>query len=225
MGKRGPKPKGKVKIKWSADFAYAIGLLATDGCLSVDGRHIDFTSKDIEQIRNFLKALKIDIKIGTKLNSNKNLSYRVQFSDIPFHSFLNGVGLTPRKSLTIGELYVPDELFFDFLRGCLDGDGSTYSYWDPRWKSSFMFYTGFASGSLKFLTWIRKEILSKLKIKGHITSSRGRSFYQLKYAKNESLVLLRAMYYPRVRSFLKRKKLKIDKALAIVGRKIWGHVV
>jgi hypothetical protein len=27
MGKRGQKPKGKIKIKWSANFAYAIGLL------------------------------------------------------------------------------------------------------------------------------------------------------------------------------------------------------
>jgi hypothetical protein len=31
MGKMGPKPKGKVKIKWSANFAYAIGLLTTSG--------------------------------------------------------------------------------------------------------------------------------------------------------------------------------------------------
>jgi len=29
MGLRGPKPKGKVKLEWSANFAYAIGLLAT----------------------------------------------------------------------------------------------------------------------------------------------------------------------------------------------------
>lgn len=53
MGKRGPKQKGKVKIEWSADFAYAIGLLASDGCLYNDERHINFTSKDIEQINNF----------------------------------------------------------------------------------------------------------------------------------------------------------------------------
>ena len=53
MGQRGAKPKGKVKIKWSADFAYAIGLIMTDGNLSPDGRHLCFTSKDIEQINNY----------------------------------------------------------------------------------------------------------------------------------------------------------------------------
>ncbi len=30
MGKRGAKPQGKVKIKWSPNFAYAVGLITTD---------------------------------------------------------------------------------------------------------------------------------------------------------------------------------------------------
>lgn len=46
------KPKGKVKIEWNENFAYAIGLIVTDGSLSIDGRHINFTSKDLEQIQN-----------------------------------------------------------------------------------------------------------------------------------------------------------------------------
>ena len=58
MGKRGQTPQGKVDIRWSANFAYAIGLLVTDGNLSSDGRHIIFVSKDMEQINNFLKCLK-----------------------------------------------------------------------------------------------------------------------------------------------------------------------
>ena len=66
MGKRGAKPKGKVNIKWSPEFAYAIGLLTTDGCLSTDGRHFDFTSKDKEQLVNFMKCLGIKVKIGYK---------------------------------------------------------------------------------------------------------------------------------------------------------------
>ena len=68
MGLRGPKPKGKVKIKWSSDFAYAIGLIASDGCLYGDGRHISLTSLDIDQLENFNKALGISIKISTKFN-------------------------------------------------------------------------------------------------------------------------------------------------------------
>gem|GEM_PF-6676481 len=44
------KPLGKVKIQWSPEFAYVIGLLTTDGNLSPDGRHINFTSKDRELV-------------------------------------------------------------------------------------------------------------------------------------------------------------------------------
>ena len=53
MGKRGPKPKKKISTNWSAELAYAVGLIATDGCLSKDKRHIDFTSKDKELIKTF----------------------------------------------------------------------------------------------------------------------------------------------------------------------------
>ncbi len=48
MGKRGPKPKETINTKWRADLAYAIGLLATDGCLAKDNLLIDLTSKDRE---------------------------------------------------------------------------------------------------------------------------------------------------------------------------------
>lgn len=38
--------KGNVKIKWNNSFAYIIGVIATDGNLSPDLRHIHITSKD-----------------------------------------------------------------------------------------------------------------------------------------------------------------------------------
>ena len=43
---------------WSENLAYAIGLIATDGSLSNDGRHLNFTSKDIDQIQTFAKIRK-----------------------------------------------------------------------------------------------------------------------------------------------------------------------
>ena len=141
MGKRGPKPKGQVKIQWSPRFAYAIGLMVSDGNLSPDGRHINFTSKDLELIQLFQESLDIKIHIGKKANSSsKKKSYFVtQFSDVLFYKFLMSIGLMPNKSKSIGEIQVPPRYFFDFLRGSFDGDGCTFSYWDKRWKSSFRF--------------------------------------------------------------------------------------
>ncbi len=146
MGKRGPKPKSKIKIEWSSHFAYAIGLLVTDGCLSKDGRHVLFVSKEIEQINNFKLSLGLNTPVGIVYSGyDGQPAFRIQFSDVEFYNFLLDIGVTPKKSLTLGKLSIPDEYFFDFLRGCFDGDGCSYSYWDPRWKSSFMFYISFTS--------------------------------------------------------------------------------
>jgi hypothetical protein len=77
------------------------------------------------------------------------------------------------------------------LRGCFDGDGTVYSYWDKRWKSSFMFYVEFISASFFHIEFLREEIYKSIGIKGHITSSVKSSCKQLKYAKKESLILLK----------------------------------
>jgi len=217
MGKSGPKPKSKVRIKWSAKFAYAIGLLATDGCLSTDGRHITLTSKDIKQLKNFLNCLDIKCKIGTTNNGTGQTASRVQFGDVLFFQFLESIGLMKAKSLILGKILIQDEFFFDFLRGCFDGDGCSYSYWDSRWKSSFMFYISFASGSIYFIKWIQKYIMSKIGISGHIaiSSNRTNPYYQLKYAKKEGLEIVKKMYYNQDVVCLSRKYKKIQKSLII----------
>lgn len=214
----GIKPKRRVHIKWSPEFAYAIGLLATDGCLLNDGRHIDITSKDVEQLKNVLLCLGIKNKIGKKSSGyGRDKKYpRIQFGDVVFYKFLLGIGLTPAKSKTIGALAIPDKYFFDFLRGSFDGDGCFYSYYDPRWKASFMFYVVFNSASKKHIDWLRGVLYRKLKVKGHITND-GRSTFMLRYAKRESLRILRKMYHDSKAVCLKRKNLKIKRALAIVN--------
>ncbi len=217
MGLRGPKPKGKVSIKWSADFAYALGLLVTDGSVSINGRHIAFVSKDEEQLVNFQKGLGICVPISfTRSGYTKQLVSRVQFGDRIFCDFLKGIGIMPNKTKIIKEVKIQPEYFVDFLRGHLDGDGCVYSYFDPRWKSSFMFYTTFASASRVHIEWLQKTIKKQLSIKGHVSSSKTGTVYQLRFAKKESIILWNAMYYGDVLS-LSRKRLKIERILGIIA--------
>jgi len=222
MGKRGPKPKGKVKINWSPEFAYAIGLIVSDGSLSIDGRHISFMSKDLEMIENYQKGLQINIHTGKKSGGAmlEKKYFVTQFGDILFYDFLLNIGLMPNKSKIIGEVKIPPEYFFDFLRGSFDGDGCTYSYFDPRWKSSFMFYTTFVSASKEHIVWLRKEIFCRLDIKGHITNDGKKSTLQLKYAKADSLKLLKKMYPNKKVLHLSRKRLKIEAMLRIIGERL-----
>ncbi len=179
MGKRGPKPKYIVSTKWRSGLAYAVGLLASDGCLSCDGRHIGLTSVDIDQLENFNKALGVKFNIGYKNRNSKssNVAYRVQISSVLFYGFLETIGFTKNKSLTIKKINLPDKYFFDFLRGLFDGDGYSYSYWDKRWASSYMFYIGFCSGSVVFVDWLREKIFDLVKIEGHITKAKRKNFY------------------------------------------------
>ncbi len=213
----GMKPQGKVKIQWSPEFAYAIGLLASDGCLSSSQRHITLVSKDREMLENFKKCLNIDNKIANH-PSGRGSALKVQFGDILFYEFLCEIGVTPRKSKTIGKLTIPSEFFFDFLRGSFDGDGTFYSYFDPRWKSSFMFYTVFASASRNHIDWLRGELFASLGISGHVTGGANISTMQLRYAKASSLILLPKLYYNRGVVCLSRKRRKIESALAIEGK-------
>lgn len=218
----GRKPMNKVRIVWSPEFAYALGLLVTDGCLYSNGKIINLTSKDKEQLTNFMDCLGVDFHIGEKRGGYAGgISFQVQIGDVNFRRFLNGIGITSCKTKTIGAVDIPDEYFFDFLRGHHDGDGTFYSYWDPRWRSSFMFYTVFISASEKHILWIREKIKQLIGIKGHVTETGQTPIYALKYAKAESLQLLQKMYYNRDVVCLSRKRKKIEKALAVEGERLY----
>lgn len=216
------KPRGKVRIKWSANFAYALGLLVTDGNLSPDGRHINFTSKDRELIENFIYCLKLKNKIGRKARGGEKEKkyFVVQFGDVLFYKFLVKIGITSNKSKKINIIKIKESFFFDFLRGHLDGDGSFYSYFDRRWRSSFMFYTEFVSASKAHILWLQSCIKRKIGIKGHISKSGNHRVYQLKYAKKESLKLFRKLYYNQQVICLTRKRRKIEKAFSEEGVKM-----
>ena len=135
------------------------------------------------------------------------------------YKFILEIGFTPAKTKTIGAVKIPPEYFFDFLRGHHDGDGSFYSYWDTRWRNSFMYYLTFISASEKHICWLRKEINEQLQIKGHLCTNKT-GIHQLRYAKNDSFKLLKEMYYDKDVICLTRKRLKIEKALGIIGEHI-----
>jgi hypothetical protein len=195
---------------WSASIAYTVGLMTSDGCLQKDGRHIDLTSKDLEQLFNFSKALGRDLTVSNKYSGAGQHAYRVQFSDVSYYDFLLAVGLTPAKSKTLGGLIVPDKFYADFLRGLFDGDGCSYGYMDPRWRSSFMFYITFVSASPVFVDYIRStnsRLVSGLSQGSMRRSSRA---WSLSYAKADSHRLFQYMYYDSNCLCLTRKKTKLS---------------
>lgn len=216
------KPSNRIKTEWSSGLAYIVGLLATDGNLSIDGRHISFTSKDVQLIKTFKKCLGIKNKIGLKTSGFSDKKYpHIQFGDVNLYRWLLGIGLTPHKSKTLGELKIPNEYFFDFLRGHFDGDGCCYSYWDKRWKSSFMFYINFVSASEKHILWLKYKIEELLKIKVIFRREKG-PMYAIRFAKKDSKILISKMYYRDKLPCLLRKHKKVQKILKTEDKESCG---
>jgi hypothetical protein len=210
----------KVKTKalnWTPNLAYIVGLLTTDGCLSNNGRHIIMRSSDIEQLKTFNKCLNINNKIGETRSPDGTISHRVQFGDVIFYQWLMSIGLMPNKSKMLNEIKVPDELFIDFLRGHLDGDGSVTSYTDryntdknPKYIYQRLI-TRFISVSKKHIIWLHKKILLNTRISGRIHTYKSRIpnrsiMYTIKFMKKNSLKLLPLIYYSEDLPTLSRKR-------------------
>lgn len=198
-----------VQLQWNNNFAYAVGLLTSDGCLSSDGRHLDLTSKDKEQILNFKECLGLKNKIGRKTREKEKTKkyYRVQFGDVKLYRFLCSIGLCPRKSLTIQKVNVPSEFFADFVRGLFDGDGSFVTFKHPE-SRNIQIRVRFYSASPIFLRWLQQKISKQVGIKGFISKSA--RVEALEYAIADSLKILSYLYYSPSVVCLSRKFQKVS---------------
>jgi hypothetical protein len=149
---------------WSVKTAYAAGLMATDGNLSSDGRHMSFVSRDRELVETFAECLQLATTVRTLRTRAGGTLYRVQWADRRIYDWFISMGLLPAKSLRLGRLAVPDECFADFVRGCIDGDGSVHVYTDTyhqRKKDRYVYerlYVSLVSASYPFLEWIQTTV-------------------------------------------------------------------
>lgn len=217
-------------IVWTANLAYAVGLITTDGNLSKDGRHIDLTSKDLDQIKTFIKILDLKIKISLKTSGFSDKKYyRVQFSNIKFYKFLLNIGLTPAKSKTLGKIKIPNSFFVDFLRGHLDGDGSIFTYQDNYNQYRGRIYTNkrvfiyFISVSKPHISWLHKKINKLTPVKGsiqrHLPKNKNHTtMWTIKFAKKESIKLLKWIYYKPNLPTLKRKYTIVKQILDAINK-------
>lgn len=184
-------------LDWTDELAYVLGLLATDGCLVSDQRHIDFTSGDRELCQTLLDCLHRQVRIGEVRTRTGGTTFRVQLGDVSLYRWLLERGLTSRKSLTMGALDVPERHVYALARGLLDGDGSILNYryagtGKAKGKSYETIVTCFSSASRPHLEWLRGRLEPLLGFRGGLGKARqesGNYMYRLAYAKRASLEL------------------------------------
>jgi hypothetical protein len=196
--KRGPyRLRARPPLVWSPEIAYAVGLIATDGNLSPSGRHISVSSGEREVLETFLRCVDRRAKIGHVKGGFGTNGLRVQIGDVGLYRWLQSIGLTPRKSLTLGPITVPDEVLAHLLRGLLDGDGSIIDCtYDGTGKARGRRYrtllVRFNTASREHAEWVRHRISERYGLHGGLGCEDG--MYQLTYAKRASRRLLPLLY-------------------------------
>ena len=190
-------------------MAYIVGLTATDGCLVSGRRAINFKSRDRDLVETYLRVLGRTNAIRAEPTRAGGVVFSTQFHDSTLYEWFRSVGLTPRKSLTLGGFDVPEAQLFPLIRGLLDGDGSiinaVYRADTGRRNDYYWEYlvTTFNSASRVHLEWIAERIAratglaSKVQeVRRRIARPDRRPYFTLRYGKRASLILLPSLYPP-----------------------------
>lgn len=199
-------------------MAYAVGLMATDGCLVNTGRHLSFDSGDPDLVETFLRCIGRPIRYREIRTRSGGVVYKALFGDVVWYRWLESVGLHQRKSLTLGAIDVPDDHLLSLVRGLLDGDGSVCTFVHRPTRALYPNYeyerlwVFFASASRAHLEWLRESLRGTLGLNGYLSQAKRREghhdFFQLKYGKHESIKLLSALYVDPAAPRLERKWMK-----------------
>ena len=207
---------------------YFVGLITSDGCLCRDGSHISLTSKDHSFLEDLRNTLRIRNRIGTKIGGSGSISFQIQMGNKAFYRFLQEVGLTPDKSLTLGRLNIPIPYFPDFLRGMIDGDGCIFT-WLHSSNRRRQWALQISSASPVFALWLKLSIEAFFGVRGRIHVRRGEGnrhpLYIIKFGKLPAQVILRTCYYAGCVAIPR----KFDRALQCIstpnGVRKYGDVV
>ena len=205
---------------WTPTMAYAVGLIATDGCLIERGHAIAFVSQDAQLVEVLLRCLGREPNYRVCRTRLGREIYRFQIKDVVLYRWLEHAGLSPRKSLTLGPLHVPDALMAHLVRGLLDGDGSIINkVWraDTTRRSDYYYEylrVHFVSGSRAHVEWLHSELRAALGLRGWIGTfvrpDRHPS-YRLAYGKHDSITLLEWLYAdPNAPSLLRKREIWND---------------
>jgi len=205
-------------LAWSDDMAYIVGLTATDGCLITGRRAINFKSGDRQLVETYLRILGRKNRVKSHPTKTGGIVYSTQFHDSALYEWLRSVGLTPRKSLTIGALSAPDSFLMPLVRGLLDGDGSVINKVyraDTGGRPDYFWeylITSFKSASRPHLEWLKSRLHAATGLAGNLSQVKYKHplpnrqpFFELRYGKRASLLLL-PMLYPLGAPCLERKR-------------------
>lgn len=222
-----------------ATFYYLLGAFITDGC--VHAKHngafeTSITSKDFDWLKIIRDLICKELKIRKEGNSEcgKLSVYSTEISKI----FISE-GCIPRKSLTVKLPTIPDKYLPDFIRGCMDGDGSlAICQYDKHKGGKTYTYTKtgcyLCGASKDFLVAISDILTAKGIIHSFIkTNDIGdvnmigtkaviatAEVHRLTFSDSSAARFLEWVYYPNHKLSMPRKRVLADKIISINAAKV-----
>jgi hypothetical protein len=192
-----------------------LGAIATDGCVFIkDGTYqISLTSKD----KDWLIIINNLICPEKPLRKSKRDNcYTITIYSKKLALWLVANGIIPRKSLSLELPNIPEKYLPDFIRGCMDGDGSIYQRKLKTGKLIPISYL--CSSSLSFVNSVCEVFSSKginycflkrkreepRELKGVMIINKN-DRYRIQMSKHASLKLFDWIYYPGFRIAMPRK--------------------
>lgn len=171
----------------TAESAYVLGFIITDGHLRKDGDAILITQSHAVGYKHLEK---IQFYTGGSIYSAKNGANTLTLMGKSVCSQVNVLGVPiGKKSLNVQMPTIPDNLFWHFIRGVLDGDGHvavTTRVNVPHLSCNF------CSGSEIFLKAIQDDVLHFTGVCGHLY--KGVSAWYLRYSGSSAETLLQQIY-------------------------------
>ena len=108
---------------------YLLGAFMTDGNIKVNkyrsmSKSVRLTSNDIDWLKQIKNLICKEVPITRKSNSKYCGEFQICSNKLA--EWFISKGCTPKKSLTLEFPKVPKKYMPDFIRGCIDGDGSVW---------------------------------------------------------------------------------------------------
>ena len=208
-----------------------MGVICTDGNLNPnkDKDPLKKSKSSISRFTVFQKEPELLEKILSLMECNAKLLYHKKavyksgiagegnwfhINNEKIYDDLIGLGLTPKKSLTLKFPEIPPIFVRHFIRGCWDGDGSFYYE-----KAKGTFGASYLSGSLEFIEGMLAELYKAGLSKQTIHKSKTAAVYYFRLRGQQCIQLYEYLYDSVPESqYLTRKHDLIERFILEQGR-------
>lgn len=218
---------------WSAESAYVLGYIWSDGCIRTERgtpSGLDFicTEEDSHILSDIAAAMKSTATVrvnparswietkgkyaGRMYHSKSSVRLSVS-STVIAEKLIRDHGLAPRKSKADLPFptNIPDHLFHHFARGVFDGDGSISVRTDHNRVTVYWL------GTRLFIRGLVRQLRRLVDVRQPTFSEQGPHLYRVTWTAKNDVLALSKWLYADASLYLRRKHSKFQDAAAVLA--------